>query len=93
MISRGKTGYDTLLKWKTPEKIEDLWGFKVYVSDTVHPFWQRVFYTRENSILLRNLSIDNHAFAVAAIDREGNESLPAVYIMPPRKKGKYEVYK
>lgn len=93
MISRGKTGYDALLKWRMREKINDLWGFKIYLRDTTTPFWQKVFYTQKNSMLLRNLSIDNYVFAVAAIDLEGNESLPAVYVMPPRRKAKYEVYK
>jgi hypothetical protein len=40
--------------------------------------WQRVeAYPRTERIVLPGLVIDNHAFAVATVDAEGNESLPA----------------
>jgi hypothetical protein len=40
--------------------------------------WQRVeAYPRTDRIVLEGVVIDNHAFAVATVDADGNESLPA----------------
>jgi len=39
--------------------------------------WQRVdAYPRTDRIVLPGVVVDNHAFAVATVDAEGNESLP-----------------
>ncbi len=89
MIGRGGSGYDAVLRWKMPCEVEDLAGFRIYMKRTTSPFWERSFFTSSPPFVLRRISIDNYDFAVAAVDREGNESLPARYAPPERRPYRY----
>jgi hypothetical protein len=61
---------------------------------TTDAFWQRsIFVPKDDSeFLLPNVSIDEYVFAVQAIDKEGNPSLPAPYVLNPRERAKIETY-
>ncbi len=93
MISRGTSGYDAVLRWKMPRGVKDLAGFKVYMKRTTSPFWEKSFFVSSSPFRLRKISIDNFDFAVAAVDREGNESLPTPYLPPERVPFKYSYVK
>ncbi len=79
-VDRGQ-GYEAHLVWEDPEPMEDLAGYKVYVRETTAPIWQKqVPVAGANEVTIKGLCIDDHLFAVAAVDRDGNESLPVLAI-------------
>lgn len=91
MLSRGESGYDSQLEWKMPFEVEDLAGYKIFIRKTTSPFWEKeITLNKKNKFLLKNVSIDEYVFGVAAFDQEGNESLVVSYVMPPRRKLAYE---
>lgn len=78
----------TRLKWDAVEAT-DLAGYKIYWRDTTAPQWQysRFISTEVTDYTLENIVIDNYLFGVAAVDKDGNESL-VVYpqTLIPRKR-------
>jgi len=77
-LSRGK-GYDAHLSWKDPTPMSDVAGYKIYVRQTTSPTWQKqVLVHGSTEATIRGLCIDDYFFAVAAVDRDGNESLPSL---------------
>ncbi|NUO02501.1 MAG: M28 family peptidase [Saprospiraceae bacterium] len=66
----------TRLKWDAVND-PDLAGYKIYWRDTTAPQWQFSRYTDKNKtdITLENIVIDNYLFGVAAVGKDGNESL------------------
>ncbi len=65
----------TKLRW---DKIADpnIAGYKVYWRDTTSPTWQYSRYVGDVSeATLKNIVIDNFLFGVAAVSKEGNESV------------------
>ena len=65
----------TKLRW---DKIEDanIAGYKVYWRDTTSPVWQYSRFVGDVSeATLKNIVIDNFLFGVAAVAKDGNESL------------------
>ncbi len=66
----------TRLRWDASND-PDLAGFKVYWRDTTSPQWQHYRFVgpRETDITLENIIIDNYLFGVAAVGKDGNESL------------------
>jgi hypothetical protein len=91
MLSRGESGYDALLEWRMPYEIEDLAGYKVFMRKTISPFWENEFTLgKETKLLIKNLSIDEYVFGIAAFDEEGNESMVSSYVMPARAKFAYK---
>jgi len=94
MLSRGESGYDAQLEWKMPLEVDDLAGYKVFIRKTTSPFWAKeITLGKANKFLLKNFSIDENTFGVAAVDQDGNESLVSSYVMPPRRKVVYETIK
>ena len=73
-----RQSYDTTLTWKRGKEA-DLAGYRVLWRSTDQPYWQR---TREvgdaSEVVLNGLSKDDLFFAVQAIDKSGNVSLPVV---------------
>ena len=71
----GAVSASTTLTW---DKVDDsnLIGYKIYWRDTTAPQWQfSRFVGKVNSYKLENIIIDNYFFGVAAVGKDGNESL------------------
>ncbi len=68
--------YDTILTWK-PNQEPDLAGYRIVWRETFQPRWVRsVEVGKVNEFVLKGLSKDDFFFAVQAIDRDGNPSVP-----------------
>ena len=84
LLSRGKSRYDALLRWKNPNPEPDLAGYVVLMRATTAPFWEREVYVGNvNEYLIPDVSIDKYVFAVAAVDKNGDESLASAYVQTP----------
>jgi hypothetical protein len=71
----GAVQASTTLQWSMPED-DTRAGFKVYWRDTTSPQWQYSRYVGEvDEFVLENIVIDNYLFGVAAVGKDGNESL------------------
>lgn len=66
----------TRLQWDAVND-PNLAAYKVYWRDTTAPQWQKYRYVDKNTtdITLENIVIDNYLFGVAAVGKDGNESL------------------
>jgi len=65
----------TRLKWESTED-KDLIGYKIYWRDTTSPQWQYSrFVGKVSDYTLKNIVIDNYLFGVAAVGKNGAESL------------------
>ena len=64
----------TKLRW---EKVDgDIAGYKIYWRDTTSPIWQYSRFVGDvTEFTLDGIVIDNFFFGVAAVDKEGHESL------------------
>lgn len=83
-LSRGKSGYDALLKWKEVGDVTDLSGYAIVMRDSTAPFWQRqVWAGGVKEFRLTDVSIDDIVLGVKAVDKEGNESPVSVYRVVP----------
>lgn len=82
MLGRGASGYDASLKWVASRGAA---GYRVFWREAWTPDWQ---YERNvgnvTELTLRDVSIDDFIFGVAAYDAEGHESLVSAYVNPPR---------
>lgn len=66
------------LKWSTgaPEADPELLGYKVYWRDTTAPQWQHSrFMGIQTEVTLEDIIVDNYLFGVAAVGKDGNESM------------------
>jgi len=89
-ISRG-TGYDAVLLWRAAGPEEGIKGYTVVIRGTTAPFWEQEIYVgKVNQFTLKDVSIDEAKFGVKAIGADGNESLVAAYVYPPRQKTEIE---
>ncbi len=89
LLRRGPGGYDAQLGWN-PVPCDNLAGYKVYWRKTIAPFWENeVFVGDKTEFILDKVTIDESAFGVSAVDKDGNESLISVYTMAPRPKSTY----
>ncbi len=93
MVTRGKTRYDAQLKWKNPNPEEDLAGYIVMMRPTTAPYWEREIYVGNvTEYLMKDVPIDEYVFGIKAVDKDGNESLTAVYTTAPRQRLEIETY-
>jgi len=76
-LTRGKSGYDALLKWTLPKPAEDLAGYAIVVRKTTAPDWEKeIFVGNVQEYVMENVSIDDVVLGVKAIDKEGNFAMP-----------------
>ena len=65
----------TRLQWESPDG-PNLAGYKVYWRETTAPQWQYSrFVGKVTDYTLENIIIDNYLFGVAAVGKDGNESV------------------
>lgn len=82
MLGRGESGYDAVMQWET---VPGATGYRIVWREAWTPDWQhelRVGNVTEHT--LRDISIDDYVFGVAAIGPGGHESLVSAYVRPPR---------
>jgi hypothetical protein len=92
-ITRGKSRYDAYLQWKPAGSESKIRGYAIVTRPTTAADWeQEIFVGKVNEYLLKDVSIDDLRFGVKAIDTDGNESLVAPYVYPPRPKRDVPVY-
>lgn len=90
-VSRGKSRYDAVLRWKDAPA-GDLAGYAVVIRSSIAPFWeQQIFVGKATEYTLPGLSIDDIVFGVKAIDSEGHESLVAPWIAAPTALRQFEI--
>jgi len=83
-LTRGTSGYDAALRWAMPNPEPDLAGYAVVIRATTSPLWEREIYVGNvTEYTIPNLSIDDIVIGVKAIDKDGNQSLVAVYDQAP----------
>jgi hypothetical protein len=82
LLSRGKSGYDAVLRWM-PSPEADVAGYSILLRRTTSPVWQREIYAGNvTSYTLPDFSIDDVVIGIKAIDRDGNPSLVSAYDLP-----------
>jgi hypothetical protein len=82
LLTRGKSGYDAVLHW-LPNTEPDLAGYSVLIRSTTSPVWEReVWVGNVTSYTMPDVSIDDIAIGVKAVDKEGNASLVTPYMEP-----------
>jgi hypothetical protein len=66
----------TTLSWDKSEN-DEISGYKIYWRDTTAPQWQYSKYLSSNmsEYTLEGVVIDNYMFGVAAVSKDGNESV------------------
>jgi hypothetical protein len=93
LLTRGKTRYDAMLRWKQENPEPDLAGYVVLMRSTTAPFWEHdIFVGNIMEYTLPDVSIDEVVFGVKAIDKDGNESSVAPYVQAPRAKRNIPIY-
>ena len=82
MLSRGKSGYDAVLRWQ-PSAAPDIAGYEVVIRATTAADWEReIWVGNVTSYSMPDVSIDDIVIGVKAIDRDGNQSLVSAYLEP-----------
>jgi hypothetical protein len=82
-VGRQPSGYDANLKWKASPGAA---SYKVYWREAWTPDWQHeVAVGSVTELVIPSVSIDDYVFGVAAVGADGNESLVAAYVNPPRR--------
>ncbi len=77
-----RQAYDTTLIWrKNPEP--DIAGYRIVWRETYRPFWEHSLDVGDvTEYTLKGLSKDDYFFAVQAVDRDGNASVPSFTQLP-----------
>lgn len=82
-LSRGKSRYDAVLRWKSTPEAAPV-SFRVVVRSTLSALWERELPAGDgNEFKIDNFSIDDIVLGVKAIGANGFESLVSAYIMTP----------
>ncbi len=73
----GRQEYDTTVAWQ-PNKEPDVAGYRIVWRETYQPFWHRsIEVGNVAEFIMKSLSKDDNFFAVQAIDKDGNASVPS----------------
>lgn len=73
----GRQEYNTTVAWQ-PNKEPDVVGYRIVWRETYQPFWQRsIEVGNVAEYIMKSLSKDDNFFAVQAIDKDGNASVPS----------------
>jgi hypothetical protein len=84
-FGNARQGYDTRLNWQKGKE-PDLAGYRIVWRETYQPFWQRsVELGNVTDYVLKGLSKDDFFFAVQAVDKDGNASVPVFPSTPARR--------
>lgn len=82
MLGRGESGYDAEMRWKASPGAA---GYRIVWRDAWTPDWENELYVGDvTEHTLRDISIDDHIFGVAAVGPDGQESMVTAYVRPPR---------
>ena len=82
-IGRQPSGYDTSLRWTASSGAV---AYRVYWRETWTNDWQHSqVIGNVSEFVLPNVSIDDFVFGVAAIGRDGQESVVSAYVSPLRR--------
>jgi hypothetical protein len=82
LLTRGKSGYDAVLHWLSNTE-PDLAGYAIVMRSTTSPVWEReVWVGNVTSYTMPDVSIDDIAIGVKAVDKDGNASLVSPYMEP-----------
>ena len=82
MLDRQPSGYDARLRWRASAGAV---GYRIFWREAWTPDWQFERHVgNATEVVLRDVSIDDYVFGVAAVGPGGHESLVAVYVNPPR---------
>ncbi|CAN5884317.1 M20/M25/M40 family metallo-hydrolase [soil metagenome] len=89
MLGRQPSGYDARLRWEaSPGAI----GYRIFWREAWGVDWQHELYVGDvTNFVLREISIDDYIFGVAAVGPGGHESLVSAYVRPPRASQTLEV--
>ena len=73
----GRQEYDTTVAWQA-NKEPDVAGYRIVWRETYQPLWQRsIEVSNVAEYVMKGLSKDDYFFAVQAIDKDGNASVPS----------------
>ncbi|MGH9800201.1 MAG: aminopeptidase, partial [Blastocatellia bacterium] len=73
----GRQEYDTTVAWQS-NKEPDVAGYRIVWRETYQPFWLRsIEVGNVAEYVMKSLSKDDNFFAVQAIDKDGNASVPS----------------
>lgn len=80
----GRQEYDTTVAWQA-SKEPDVVGYRILWRETYQPFWQRsIEVGNVAEFIMKGLSKDDYFFAVQAVDKDGNASVPSFPKVVPR---------
>jgi len=82
LLSRGKSGYDAVMRWQ-PGSMKNVAGYSIVTRRTTSPDWEReIWVGNVTNYSIADLSIDDIVIGVKAIDSDGNQSLVSAYLEP-----------
>lgn len=87
-LGRGESGYDAAMTWEaSPGAV----GYRVVWREAWAPDWEHEIVVGDVvDLVLRDISIDDYIFGVAAVGPGGHESLVSAYVRPPRPRADVE---
>jgi hypothetical protein len=82
MLTRQPSGYDARLRWEASPGAA---GYRIFWREAWGVDWQHeLFVGNVTEFVLRDISIDDYHFGVAAVGPGAHESLVSAYVRPPR---------